>query len=206
MNHLKHITELCLCIVFLFLLASCTDPLASTLTVYEREWDSSIPKITIEAANIRVPCTAVKHEPFIETQTDREGLWFCSMVEQQECPINIPQGTLITIQFSETPDGEVTFVDHNLLDIGTENKRAGVSSFGRIYRETEPRFEELFAQNTKKFTADSSGKISFELWPHQYQMRETLMSSSQRLRGMQIQCTINGQSIEYYFIFTPYNK
>lgn len=167
------------------------------------EQDADIPEIIIKAAGVPVPYTAIKRKSDEETKVDREGKWFCSMVENQAEPVNIPEGTEVTIEFSEVPDGEIVFVDHNLLDISPEYG-VGVSSFGSVYREADTGFERLMAENTKRLTADSNGKIVFPLWEHQYQMEEYHLPTFQRLRGMQIKCCIDNVQYEYYFIFTPY--
>ena len=185
----------------LLFLTSCLCKDSATNTIYSAS-DPSIPIVTIKANDEEIPYTAIMRISDIELKEDKNGTWFVKMREQNRKPINISNGSEVTVCFPrDSSVTEITLIDHELVANG-ENK--GLSPYGLMNAADEELAERIQA-NTRYYEVDSNNEIRFALPHHNYFIAEQYLPSVERLRGIQMTCSINGQRYDYYFLFTSYD-
>ncbi|MGI5897037.1 MAG: hypothetical protein ACOX6U_08775 [Oscillospiraceae bacterium] len=185
----------------LLFLTSCLCKESATNTIHSAS-NPSIPIVTIKANDEEIPYTAIVRTSDAELEEDKNGTWFVKMREQNRKPINIPNGTEVTIRFpSDSSVTEITLIDHELVANG-ENK--GLSPYG-LMNAADEELAERIQVNTRYYEVDSNNEIHFALPRHNYFIAEQYLPSVERLRGIQMKCSMNGQRYDYYFLFTSYD-
>ena len=173
----------------LLFLTSCLCKDSATNTIYSAS-DPSIPIVTIKANDEEIPYTAIMRISDIELKEDKNGTWFVKMREQNRKPINISNGSEVTVCFPrDSSVTEITLIDHE---------------YGLMNAADEELAERIQA-NTRYYEVDSNNEIRFALPHHNYFIAEQYLPSVERLRGIQMKCSINGQRYDYYFLFTSYD-
>ena len=148
----------------LLFLTSCLCKDSATNTIYSAS-DPSIPIVTIKANDEEIPYTAIMRISEIELKDDKNGTWFVKMREQNRKPINISNGSEVTVCFPrDSSVTEITLIDHELVANG-ENK--GLSPYGLMNAADEELAERIQA-NTRYYEVDSNNEIRCALPHHNY--------------------------------------
>lgn len=161
---------------------------------YRAMRDNGIPEITIEANGVTVPWMAYRGDDGQMLLAGQNDALFVKLAATEEKPTYIPEGSEIVIRFSQPPEGTVTFVDHALAPSSDQLPGKSCWANGGTAKE-----------NTRKLAADETGELRFTLWKHVHWMDEHNLPSLRRLRGIQVNCIIDGAPYTYLFLFSPIN-
>ncbi|PWL70887.1 MAG: hypothetical protein DBY25_07170 [Clostridiales bacterium] len=197
---------LCALFAVLFCFSACTsvpagDPkLNKLIDYYEGKLDPDIPKITVTAEITEedgektvcyLPYDAYLRTGEEETETDRNKTWFADLMNNfQSLPILYDGFYLeretpsqLTIRFEQPPEGEIVIKDYGIFDpCGTANEADGLGP-GRV---------------GYIHTFDAAQELSFDLWLLDGAL---VQSELPELRGLRIECKIDGKQVEYYLLF-----
>lgn len=176
-----------------------TVPLYRLVEYYEGHLDPDIPKIEVTAQIYSNNSTDVQKLPYDaalrtdaeETETDRNKTWFVDLMNNfQSLPVlydgySFEQETPshLTIRFTKPPDGKIIIKDYGISDvygIAHEANGIGPEAVGYIH------------------TFEAAQQLEFDLWLYD---GIRLSSDPPPLRGLRIECEIDGNPTEYYILF-----
>ncbi|MGI5896492.1 MAG: hypothetical protein ACOX6U_05990 [Oscillospiraceae bacterium] len=197
---------LCAFLAVLFCFSACTsapagDPkLNKLIDYYEGKLDPDIPKITVTAEITEeddekticyLPYDAYLRTGEEETETDQNKTWFADLMNNIQSLPMLYDGyhfeeetpSRLTIRFAEQPEGEIVIKDYGIFDkYGAATEAKALRSEADCYIHTFEAVQEL----------------SFDLW-----LYDGVHQSSQPppVRGLRIECEIDGKQVEYYILF-----
>ena len=169
---------------------------------YESQLDPEIPQITVMATitegdsktTCPLPYDASIRTSDEKTEMDREKTWFLNLMNNfWSLPIlydgyyelenwtEIPSH--LSIQFEQPPEGEIVIKDYGIFDkygVAVEADGFGNGWVGYIH------------------TFEAAQELEFDLWLYD---GIHLMSTQPELRGLRIECEIDGKQVEYYILF-----
>ncbi|MGI5896493.1 MAG: hypothetical protein ACOX6U_05995 [Oscillospiraceae bacterium] len=172
-------------------------PLSQVVAYYEEQLDPEIPRIKVTArqfgdgcaVDYTLPYDGILRENGEKTQADQEQTWFLNLMNNfWSLPVlhdgyyETEKPTRFTIRFDQPPTGTIQITDYIIMD-----------EHGKATEETL----EYWTKRTYTFDADGSN-FSFDLW--KYEGLE-IMSAHPFLRGLLLQCEIDGKQVEYYILF-----
>ncbi|PWL71595.1 MAG: hypothetical protein DBY25_05740 [Clostridiales bacterium] len=176
-----------------------TVPLSRLAEYYESQLDPDIPKIEVTthiygdgfASIQKLPYDAYLRADKEETETDRNKTWFVDLMNNfQSLPVlydgyvidtEIP--SRLTIRFEQLPTGEIVIKDYGISSvygIAHEANGMGPEAVGYIH------------------TFEAAQELEFDLWLYD-QIR--LSSEPPPMRGLRIECEIDGKQVEYDILF-----
>ncbi|MGI5897036.1 MAG: hypothetical protein ACOX6U_08770 [Oscillospiraceae bacterium] len=195
---------LCAFLAVLFCFSACTsapagDPkLNKLIDYYEGKIDPDIPKITVTAEITEedgekticyLPYDAYLRTSEEETEADRNKTWFADLMNNfQSLPVlydgfdKIEAPSHLNIRFEQPPEGEIVIKDYGIFDkYGAATEAEALrSEVGYIH------------------TFNATQELSFDLWVY-----DGIYSISMHpaLRGLLVECEIDGKQVEYYILF-----
>lgn len=177
-------------------------PLSQVVAYYEEQLDPEVPRIKVTArqfgdgcaVDYTLPYDGILRESDEKTQSDQEQTWFLNLMNnfwplpilydgyyELENWTEIPSH--LSIQFEQPPEGEIVIKDYGIFDkygVAVEADGFGNEWVGYIH------------------TFEAAQELEFDLWLYD---GIHLMSTQPELRGLRIECEIDGKQVEYYILF-----